>query len=260
MFYRIDYALVVIIAGVIAGFLYSYQTAHLTSERLGQRLSVGIAILVCLRTCLFVGAMLSTYSGLNQVAGAVSDLLGFSFGVVFGIASRRRDAREVLTNGSLFQSLCMMLAFSFALSGIAKAFSLAPMIEFFNQSDYPATFLKFIVLAEIFGAIGLLLPWSVLPALIGLTIDMFGAVLTHVHNGDPLNDNTGAVGMLIRLIGVGTIWALRRSIGRTPARPRKLALSLGSVILGCVAIAAAGATVIRHVHLAPQGVRIHGAK
>ncbi len=52
------------------------------------------------------------------------------------------------------------------------------MTEFFTQSGYSVTFLRFIVIAEIFGGIGLLLPWAFIPALAGLTIDMFGAVLT----------------------------------------------------------------------------------
>jgi hypothetical protein len=69
-------------------------------------------------------------------------------------------------------------------------------------------------MAEIFGAIGLLLPWSLVPALIGLTVDMFGAVLTHIHNGDALNGSTGAIGLLIRLIAVGVLWTLRPATER----------------------------------------------
>jgi hypothetical protein len=39
----------------------------------------------------------------------------------------------------------MSIAFTFALAGIGKAFSVAPMTEFFTQSGYSVTFLKFFI-------------------------------------------------------------------------------------------------------------------
>jgi hypothetical protein len=35
------------------------------------------------------------------------------------------------------------------------------------------------------------------------SVDTFAAVLTHVHNGDPWNDSTGPIAMVIRLQLVG---------------------------------------------------------
>jgi hypothetical protein len=91
------------------------------------------------------------------------------------------------------------------------------------------------MIAEIFGALGLLLPWAVLPSLHGLSVDMFGAVLTHIHNGDPLNDSTGAIGMLIRLAIVGALWALSR---RTRALPHGIRNSILGVGAGGLSLSA----------------------
>ena len=138
----------------------------------------------------------------------------------------------------------MALAFTFAFAGIGKAFSMTPMTEFFTQSGYSVSFLKFIVMAEIFGAIGLLLPWAILPSLLGLSVDMLGAVLTHIHNGDPLNDSTGAIGMLIRLAVLGVLWDLSC---RTSKSIRNSLLGVGAVALICLLVAVGGASAMRHM-------------
>jgi hypothetical protein len=39
--------------------------------------------------------------------------------------------------------------------------------------------------------------------------------MTHIHNGDPLNDSTGAIGMLIRLIAVGVLLTIRQRSAAT---------------------------------------------
>jgi uncharacterized membrane protein YphA (DoxX/SURF4 family) len=138
----------------------------------------------------------------------------------------------------------MALAFTFVLAGIGKAFSMSSMTDFFTQSGYSVPFLKFIVIAEIFGGIGLLLPWGILPTLVGLTIDMFGAVLMHIHNGDPLNDSTGAIGMLIRLIALGILWSLRE---QSSLSPRRAILYVSATTIVSLLVAVAGSTTLRHL-------------
>jgi uncharacterized membrane protein YphA (DoxX/SURF4 family) len=128
------------------------------------------------------------------------------------LAIRRQDARDFLTSSSILDAKCVALAFSFALAGIGKAFAMVPMTVFFSQSGYSVTFLKFIIIAEVLGVIGVLIPWTVMPALAGLAVDMFGALLTHVHNGDPLNDSTGAIGSLISIVLLGGLFTLRRKM------------------------------------------------
>jgi hypothetical protein len=70
------------------------------------------------------------------------------------------------------------------------------MVEFFTQSGYSTPFLKFIIVAEVLGGMGLLIPWTVLPAITGLSVDMFGAIYTHIHNA---RRRLAAVGVCIAL-------------------------------------------------------------
>jgi len=191
--------------------------------------------------------LVSPQGFMTTVGGLAGDLLGLFFGILFGLAARRKDTRELLTDPSILGALCMALAFTFALAGVGKAFSMAPMTDFFTQSGYSVTFLKFIVIAEIFAGIGLLLPWAVVPALIGLTVDMFGAVLTHIHNGDPLNDSTGAIGALIRLFVVGVLWALSRRRGASSSSVRNSVLSVATVGVVCLLIAIGGSAAMHHL-------------
>ncbi|HEY1744049.1 MAG TPA: DoxX family protein [Granulicella sp.] len=248
MFYRVDYTMAVLLAGFLIGLLVGTATEKVAATPLARRYYAAIAILLVLRTSIFAYTMLiSPQSVLTTVGGITGDLSGLLFGVLFGLAVRRKDTRELLIDPSIFGALCMALAFTFALTGVGKAFSMAPMTDFFTQSGYSVTFLKFIVIAEVFAGIGLLLPWAVVPALIGLTVDMFGAVLTHIHNGDPLNDSTGAIGALIRLFAVGVLWALSRRTGSSSPSVRRSILSVATVGAVCLLIAIGGSAAMRHL-------------
>ncbi|QEE30206.1 DoxX family protein [Terriglobus albidus] len=251
MFYRVDYMLAVLFVGFLVGVLLSKAFERVAPYRLAQGYYVAVAALLVLRTGLFACTILmSQQSVWAKMSGGVGDLINLIFGALFGVAVRRKDARELLTTPLLLRALCMGLAFTFATNGAAKAFSMTSMTEFFTQSGYSVSFLKFIMIAEIFGALGLLLPWAVLPSLLGLAVDMFGAVLTHIHNGDPLNDSTGAIGMLIRLAIVGVLWALNRRTQALPHSIRNSILSVGAVALACLLIALGGGAVVRHVSAA----------
>jgi uncharacterized membrane protein YphA (DoxX/SURF4 family) len=140
----------------------------------------------------------------------------------------------------------MSVAFTFAIAGIGKAFNMTFMTEFFTQSGYSVTFLNFIMIGEVMGAVAFLLPWSFLPALAAFSIDMFGAIATHVHNHDPINDSAGAIILLVRLAAVAVVWHLRSEAtnirfgwGRTIAR-------VASVAALCACIAIIGSSVLRH--------------
>jgi uncharacterized membrane protein YphA (DoxX/SURF4 family) len=248
MFYRVDYAVGVLCFGFLTGFLLARSAASVTASKLARGYYGATTLLVILRTVALVSAMLAAATSFwHTVAGAIGDLQGIFFGALFGLAARRKDSREMLTASPVLAGLCMSLAFTFALAGSSKAFSMAPMTEFFVQSGYSVTFLKFIVFAEILGGLGLLIPWALAPALIGLTIDMYGAVLTHIHNGDPLNDSTGAIGMLIRLLAVGFLWILRRGRdGHSPAL-RTSVVRVAAASLACFLVAFGGSIAVRHL-------------
>ena len=85
-------------------------------------------------------------------------------------------------------------------------------------------------------------------ALAGLGIDMFGAVLTHIHNGDPLNDSTGAIAMLLRLGIFAVLWERSRTAKATSLRWPLMRLAAAALI--CLLLAGAGSLLIRHRTLA----------
>jgi uncharacterized membrane protein YphA (DoxX/SURF4 family) len=245
MFFRVDYAMSVLFVGFVAGLVLSPATKNLSAGRLGRRYYTAVFIVLLLRISISVYAIL--VGGANTVGGFLGDVLALLFAGLFGVAARRIDTREFLTESSVFDALFMTLAFTFSLAGVGKMFSLTPMTEFFTQSGYSVTFLKFIIVAEIFGSLGLLLPWTRPLALCGLTVDMFGAVLTHIHNGDPLNDSTGAIGLLIRLIAVGFLWELHRRNEKASSAIRSTILAVTAVSAACLLLALVGGFGVRRL-------------
>lgn len=261
MFYRVDYLLAVLFAGFFAGVLFSKRAADVAASRLARGYYVAIAILLVLRTSAFACTMLTPQLRFaNAAGGFLGDFGSFLFGGVFGLASRRNDAREFLEEPSILSALRMALAFTFSLAGIGKAFSMAPMTEFFTQSGYSLTFLKFIIIGEIFGAVGLLLPWALLPALMGLAVDMFGAVLTHIHNGDPLNDSTGAIGALIRIGAIGLLWALRPNAEQSRRTVGRSLWATGGLAAACLLIAYGGSVAMRHFNPPIPATTLSGSR
>jgi uncharacterized membrane protein YphA (DoxX/SURF4 family) len=247
MFYRVDYNLAVMLAGFVVGALFSRRTAGIDSSRLAGACYAAVAILVVLRTCAFTGVLIASHTQpFNTAGGLTGDLLGFLFGAFFGLALRRGGGGAFLRSSTLLRALCLMLAFNFAMAGIGKAFSMGPMTEFFTQSGYSVAFLRFIDIAEVVGALGLLVPWGVPFALAGLTVDMFGAVLTHVHNGDPLNDSSGAIAQLIRLAAVGVLWAMRPREDGSSRKVRTAVVWVAASLMICCLLAEGGSVAIRH--------------
>lgn len=246
MFSRLDYALAVLFVGFLAGLLLNRLLRTKGASQLARNYYVFVATLLVLRTAAFVSSALMNQPNLwRYVGGGLGDVLGLLFGALFGVAALRPDARAFLTDDSILWALRMVLAFTFAVAAIAKAFSVASMQQFFGQSGYSLTFLKFIICAEVFGALGMLLQWAVIPALIGLSVDMFGAVVTHIHNGDPVNDSTGAILLLVRLAAVGTLWALLPRRSAQSPRLRRTIISVAAVAVCCLLMAVSGSVVIR---------------
>lgn len=103
--------------------------------------------------------------------------------------------REPLTNGRTTRS-AKLLAASFLLAGTSKLFGAAPMRESFAAWGYSQRFRVFVGIAEVAGAIGLLLPATRRPAALGLSALMGGAIATHIANREVKNA-LPAVGMLV---------------------------------------------------------------
>jgi hypothetical protein len=80
---------------------------------------------------------------------------------------------------------------------------------------------------------------------------MMGAVITHVHNGDPLNDSTGAIAMLFRLVAIAVVWSLRPRLA-DPPRPIRVRIATVTICAAlCLGAAIAGSSAMRHLAL-PQ--------
>jgi len=246
MFYRVDYFLAVMLVGFVLGALFSRHIAQIGPSRIARSYLTVVVILLTLRCAIFVASLIWHQHFWSISGGLISDISNFLFGALFGLSARRQDRRELLLDSSVYLALCLSIGIAFSIAGIAKIFYMKSMIEFFTQSGYSIVFLKCIIIAEAIGGIGFLLPWAMLPTLIGFTIDMFGAVYTHIHNDDPLNDSTGAIGMLIHLGVIAVIWTLRKRIAQAPASLRASFSKILTVALACIVVAVAGSALLRH--------------
>lgn len=254
MIYRVDYVIGVMLAGVAAGAIFSRKTSRIEPARLARAYFVIVAVLLGLRVVDFVCSVVLADAALwNKIANGMGDASNFLLGALFGVAALRKERREILCDPAVYSALCLVAGVGFVITGYVKAFYLQGMGDFFVQSGYSTTFLKFIMTAEVLGGLGLVIPWTVLPAIAGLSVDMFGAIYTHIHNGDPLNDSTGAIATLIRLGVIALLWAWRprQNAANDSARRRILGVAMAAV---CCAIAAVtGSEIVRHaVRQSPQ--------
>jgi hypothetical protein len=143
MLYRVDYVLAVMFTGFLLGALFGRSTADVPPHRLARAYYIVVVALLVLRTGAFACTMLMSHtSAWSTASGVIGDFLGGLLGALFGVAVRRKNAREFLTSSPVLDALCITLAFTFALAGIGKAFSMTPMTEFFVQSGYSVAFLK----------------------------------------------------------------------------------------------------------------------
>lgn len=256
MFYTVGYVLIVLSAGATLGALLASPASRFGAAQLARTYYALIAVRVVLGStffiCSYVAPVAGPWSSLNKVLG---DATNFLLGALFGLAARRSKPLDVLLERDVYSALCLSAAYGILIAGVGKAFSRQAMADFFAQSGYPIAFLNFTMVAEILGGAALLIPWAVLPATLGITIDMLGAVFTHVHNGDPLNDSTGAIAMLIRLTAIVVVWILRPRASNASRSVR--GRFIGAVVCAVFSIvaAAAGSRAMRR----PSPSRTHGS-
>ena len=124
-------------------------------------------------------------------------VLGF---LVVNIATDSDRVRKIIS--ATLWGISILTGNSFILATAGKAQHTNEMISFFATSGYATWFLYFIMSAEAFGALGVLLHFKLKTgplAAAGLAIIMLGAVYTHWHNNDPFSDSYAAIGQLINL-------------------------------------------------------------
>lgn len=247
MYYRVDYIIGVMLAGALAGALPKRASARISAHQLARAYLYLVAVLLGVRAVVFVcGTVAPNMPVWNLIAGGISDAGNFMFGALFGVGLSRSDRRELLCDTDVYTALCLSLGLGYVIAGYSKALYMQGMTDFFTQSGYSTAFLKFIMTVEVLGGIGVLIPWTVLPALGGLSIDMFGAIWTHVHNGDPLNDSTGAIANLIKIAVVACLWAWRARLDDRSSSVRRRLAGVGAMAVFCFVFAVVGSHVVRH--------------
>jgi len=242
MFYRVDYVFAVLGAGFLIGLFTGRWTLRFEAAQLARAYYGAVLTLLTLSSIRLTIFLMLGHG--PAWAGVISDLSELLYGALFGIAVRRDDRRELLLDRAVISALAITIAVTFASAGLGKAFAMTPMHEFFAQSGYPDAFLRFIIVAEVLGALAMLIPCAVPAALAGLGIDMFGAVLTHIHNGDPLNDSTGAIAMLLHLGVFSVLWERSRMAATASLKGPLLRVAAAALI--CLLLAGAGGFLIRH--------------
>jgi len=81
-------------------------------------------------------------------------------------------------------SVSAVLALAFAASGITKVIGMQAHVDHFAHWGYPDWFRIFVGVAEVAGAVGILVPRTSMLASAGLAVLMLGAGYTHLVNGE----------------------------------------------------------------------------
>jgi uncharacterized membrane protein YphA (DoxX/SURF4 family) len=126
--------------------------------------------------------------------------------------------REFITSADVLKGICLSVSLAFIGTEIGKLTHAAEMREFFVQSGYAVWFLYFVIICETLGSIALFISRVRVAAATCLTILMIGAILTHVHNGDPFSDSLEAVHLLILLACIIVICLLQPTAAAKAAK------------------------------------------
>lgn len=245
MFQGVAYLVSVLLAGLLIGAILEPVVRSRSNSEIARAFYWLTACLLILSFTANVSMILG-YSpkAIPIVAKVGGTFLTGCFAAIFGIAIRRKLSSRLLEQPEILDAIRMAVALTFAIAGIGKAFNMPFMTQFFTGSGYPVTFLHFIMLAEVLGGVGFLLPWAFLPALLGFTIDMFGAIVTHIHNQDPLDDSVGAIGMLVRLAAITALVVVAPRGGFARFHTRARIVIATSATIACLAVAILGSVLI----------------
>jgi uncharacterized membrane protein YphA (DoxX/SURF4 family) len=237
MFYRVDYILALALAGLVLGRIAGPWAARQRAARL-------IQIYLALYTSFLVVSACSAVSNLvaqvplPAVFVAYGDLSTVVLGTLIGLAlaarsnpDRRATVHEVLRSPQLLQVLCATLAVSFSTAAVAKAVHLPEMTQFFTASGYAEGFLRLVICVEAFAGLALVVRRTAPAAVVALAIIMFGALVTHAHNADGIDDNAGAVSALLRLGVIAGLLAFQ-----APRRRWLIVIAGAAACLGCAVI------------------------
>jgi hypothetical protein len=215
VYYRVDYTVALVVIGAIAAVAGMRRAAAIDPRSLARRYLAATVAVVALRVVL-VAATWCFGPGVvpAPAAGLAGDLGLVLVGAVHGVALRAwlSGARaELLRAPQSATALRVSTGVGFAVIAVGSAVHHAFMVEFFTQSGYSTGFLHAVMAGELLGGLALLLgrPSVTIAVTAALAIDMVGAIATHAHNGDPLDDSAAAIGMLLRLAAIAALYVPR---------------------------------------------------
>jgi uncharacterized membrane protein YphA (DoxX/SURF4 family) len=173
-----------------------------------------------------LGAVAFSAAGMLALTGttaAVFRALVFRFGIVAPVAvgsvialvaALRGTRRSAAFAASPFvvRGLCVTTSLAFLSTEIGKLAHRDEMRSFFTASGYAEWFLYVVIVFEIVGAVGLLVPTVRLVAACGLAVDMVGAIVTHARNGDPFSDSYEAAHLLVILVCIVLLGVLQSRV------------------------------------------------
>jgi hypothetical protein len=243
MFYRVDYWLGLIVVGALIGWAVgrSCRAAGAGPATIAHRYYIASMVTVAVRVvAIFVFAALGDS---KQTWNIARDLGSLIMGALFGLALAHRP-RNLLREPEVLDALCLATGAHFAIGSMASMFAIEFMAQFFRESGYPLAFFKVIVAVELVGGLALFVRWTVPLGLAMLTVDMFGAIYTHLHNSDGIDADMDAFAMLVRLATIAPLWLLARA-PTTP--PRRIAALTVAGAAACLVCAIAGAIVVRQL-------------
>ncbi|WP_394830154.1 DoxX family protein [Pendulispora rubella] len=244
MVYRVDYLFALLLAGGVLGVLLARRAPGLTPARAAQYYFVGSMLLLggrCL-VCVVRNAMAS--GPWSMLAAGFKDAAVVFLGALIGGAAASKSARwAVLSEPPVLSALCISTGVSFAMPfAFGSSPSWKEMASFFTLSGYSTPLLRFIMTVEVLGGLALLVDWMVPFAVVGLTLDMFGAIYTHAYNGDSIHDDMDAFERLVRLGLIATLWLLHRRRSVPGQRSPLVDVAMGAV--ACAVAAVAGGTLL----------------
>jgi uncharacterized membrane protein YphA (DoxX/SURF4 family) len=228
--------LIVVGAGVTAALRARLE--RMSPARLARAYLVATTALMGVRVAAYVAANIFGVAAARPASTGPYDLTNLLVGGLFGFAaSGAKDDwhTDFLREPDLLLALRVATGVAFILAGLGNVFFIERTgIDFFLKIGYTHTFHLFIMTAEILGGAALLLPWRwlTLAAIAGLTIDMSGALLSHVRAGDSPDVASAAIVMVLRLCPLALL----------AARGRWVPVAAGAV--ACAAIAIVGGTLM----------------
>lgn len=98
--------------------------------------------------------------------------------------------------------LCGLVSLGFLIAGVAKVTASDVMVANFARWHYPGWFMYAVGLAEIGGALLLVIPRLATLGGVGLAVLMVGAVFTHLGNGEGIGAAMPATIFLLLCLGI----------------------------------------------------------